>query len=100
MRRNRTNRPTPQTKRTRPSRAQASTPAQEAGLRSHGSGPALLRNSRQPIVGLCAEFRPEHYSYARTQSRTLQRLEWEDRAPPLRSWGLNFVADLALRYFG
>ncbi len=51
-------------------------------------------------MGLCAEFRPEHYSYARTQSRTLQRLEWEDRAPPLRSWGLNFVADLALRYFG
>jgi len=33
-----------------------------------------------------ADYRHEDYHFARTQSRALSALEWEDSAKPLQSW--------------
>jgi hypothetical protein len=83
--------------RAKPSRAMpARTPHREAlAVR-----PPQPRNNAQPVIGLLAEYRREDYVFAREQSYAMQRLEWEERVPPIRCWGLNAVADLAWRCFG
>jgi len=37
-------------------------------------------------IGSRADFRPEHFRFARTQSRALRDIKWESRIKPLHSW--------------
>lgn len=41
---------------------------------------------RRTIISAHAEYRPNDYVFARTQSRAQSRLEWEHREAPLHSW--------------
>ena len=41
---------------------------------------------KHTIVSAHAEYRPNDYVFARTQSRAQSRLAWEDRKAPLHSW--------------
>ena len=37
-------------------------------------------------IGSRADFRHEHFHFARTQSRALREVKWEARIKPLHSW--------------
>jgi len=58
----------------------------------------ILRNDRS---GLCAnaEYNRDDYVFLRAQTREMQMMEWENRMPPLKSWGGNMVANLAWQIF-
>ena len=51
------------------------------------------------FVGSRREYRREDYIFARTQSQASQACEWE-YTPPVRSWGFNVIADIAMKIFG
>lgn len=56
---------------------------------------------QKPLAaGVHAEYRREHYVFARAQSPVMQARDWESRTPPLRAWGSNALVDLALKVFG
>ena len=38
------------------------------------------------VIGSRADFRHEHFRFARTQSRALSDVKWESRIKPLHSW--------------
>ena len=42
-----------------------------------------------------ADYHRSDYMFSRTQSRTLNEREWEDRLPGLRSWGSMLVPAIA-----
>ncbi len=46
-----------------------------------------------------ADYDRDHYVFLRAQTRQMQMMEWEDRMPPLKSWGGNIVANLAWEIF-
>jgi hypothetical protein len=46
-----------------------------------------------------AEYRREDFFFARQQSLQMRSLKWEKRLPPIKPWGSNLVADLALSIF-
>jgi hypothetical protein len=52
------------------------------GLLSGGSAPKKSR-----VIGAHADFRPEDFRFARTQSRRLSESRWESRIKPMHSWG-------------
>ena len=60
---------------------------------------ASARRTPRPL-GSNAEYRREHYVFARTQSPMMKQATWSERTQPLRSWGMNAVADIAWRLFG
>ena len=43
-----------------------------------------------------ADYGHDHLVFARQQSHALRALEWEDRAPPLKSWSSLLAPWLAL----
>lgn len=45
-----------------------------------------MTKDRPALISAHADFRPEDYVFARTQSRALQAAEWVKSEPPLRSW--------------
>ena len=57
-----------------------------------------LRNDNG-CIGAHADYQREHYVFQRQQSLTMRQLKWEDRAPRIRHWGSDFVANLAFAIF-
>lgn len=56
------------------------------------------RNDNSGIAAHAAYDRDD-YIFLRQQTRQMQLMEWEDRMPPLKSWGGNLVANLAWEIF-
>ena len=48
-----------------------------------------------PNISSHADYRHQDYFFARTQSRTLQALEWEKSEAPIRSWSEYLYPSLA-----
>ena len=46
-----------------------------------------------------ADYDRDDYIFLRQQTRQMQMMDWEDRMPPLKSWGGNLVANLAWEIF-
>jgi hypothetical protein len=46
-----------------------------------------------------ADYRREDFVFPRTQSLKMRGLKWENRLPPMKPWGSNLVANLALSIF-
>jgi len=58
---------------------------------------------RATVIGAHADYRPEDFSFARTQSVALRAAEWESRIKPMHSWseiGLYIVGLIAVLVVG
>ncbi|MBV9331298.1 MAG: hypothetical protein JOZ55_07075 [Alphaproteobacteria bacterium] len=57
------------------------------------SGGSAPYKRRPVLISAHAEYRPEDFYFARTQSPALRALEWEKRIRPMHSWSeLGFYA--------
>lgn len=52
------------------------------------------------MISAHSDHRPQDIRFARTQSRGLSQLEWESRAPSLKSWGNYIAAAVACALLG
>lgn len=72
-------------------------PAQRAPLEPRGLSHA---NSNDEIcISAHADYRREDFVFARTQSLAMQAMKWENRLKPIRPWGSNLLANLAVEIF-
>jgi hypothetical protein len=51
------------------------------------------------FIAAHADYRREDFIFPRTQSLKMRGLKWESRLPPMKPWGSNLVANLALSIF-
>jgi hypothetical protein len=58
------------------------------------------RRDKTTCAGAHAEYRREHYVFSRAQSFATKACDWERRLPPLRHWGSNAIANLAMKMLG
>jgi len=70
-------------------RQAAAEPSQlETSLRDEGT-----------CIAAHADYRREDFYFRRTQSLQMRSLKWGRRLPPMKPWGSNLVANLALSIF-
>lgn len=63
------------------------------------SNPVRSRRNDVSCIGAHADYRREDYVFQRTQSLEMQKMEWLDRLPPMKSWGGGMFVDLAQQLF-
>jgi hypothetical protein len=54
------------------------------------------RPKAKALISCHADYRREHFMFARTQSSTLRNLAWEHRTKPLQSWDRLFYNGLGI----
>jgi hypothetical protein len=62
------------------------------------SKPGRSRRNDVNGIGAHADYRREDYVFQRMQSREMQKLEWSERLPPMKSWGGGIFVDLAQQF--
>ena len=59
----------------------------------------LVPRNDNGCIAAHADYDRDDYIFLRQQTRQMQAMEWEDRMPPMKSWGGDIVANLAWEIF-